>query len=137
MLSWHEDGWNGEKDDVDHGKGWVKTGATDVRILAPAVTEDHWVVDQEAVPGTPAVEAVSHVEQNWAVEPGGGDWTKVDTREVPAVVDTVWADSAPDGYLPTGASTSTTTTVQTDDVSPTAPDGDGWLRMPGSVVQVV
>ena len=137
MLSWHEDGWNGEKDDVDHGKGWFKTGITEVEVLTPAVTEDHWVVDQAAVPGTPAVEEVSHVEHTWSAEAGGDDWTQVDERTVPAVVETVWADSAPDGYLPTGASSSTTTAVQTDDVSATAPDGEGWSRVPGSLAQVV
>ena len=136
-LSWHEDGWNGEKDDVDHGRGWARTGVTETEIVTPAVTTDEWVVDQAAVPGIPAVEEVSHVEQTWATEPGGDDSTKVDERMVPAVLDTVWADAAPDGFLPTGASRSTTTTVETDEASATAPDGDGWTHVPGSVVQVV
>src|SRR4051794_2220647 len=61
-LAWHEAGWNGEKDDEDKGKGWASTGNTRVTTITAAVTEDRRVVDHPAVPGTPAVDEISHVE---------------------------------------------------------------------------
>ncbi len=137
-LRWERDGWNGEHGDVDNGKGWTKTGNTRDEVT-PAVTEEQWVVDQPAVPGTPAVEAVTHVETSWSHASPGDDWTgPLDQRDVPAVVDTVWAFAAPDGYTATGESRVHDVVVEETEVtSPTAPDGDGWVAVPESLVVVV
>lgn len=165
---WEPDGWNGEKGDVDKGQGWFKTGSTRSEETTPAVTEQRWVVDQPATPGTPAVEELSHVEYTWSPAspgagwdgpldsrttgggtehattdddqpPAGAGWVQVGpSRTVPAVVDTVWAVDAPDGYTPTGASRVRGTTVeQTATPSATAPEGDGWSPVTDSKVVVV
>lgn len=144
-LRWMPDGWNGEQGDVDKGQGWFKTGNTTVRVDTPAVTEQRWVVDQPATPGTPAVEELSHLEHTWAASspgtdwsgpldsrttgggtetattttgqpPAGSGWAQTGTpRTVPAVVDTVWALDAPAGYTATGASRVRDVTVEQTD----------------------
>ena len=136
---WERDGWNGEVDGEDHGKGWTKSGATREDVVTAAVTEDVWVVDQPAVPGTPAVEEVSHQVTAWAASSPGDDWDgPLDSRDVPAVLDTVWATSAPEGYSPTGGSrVRDVSTEETDSTSATAPDGDGWTAIADSRVTVV
>lgn len=160
---WEAEGWNADKGDTDTGKGWTKTGNTREDVLTPEVTADQWVVDQPAVP---AVDEVSHLEYDWsAVTPGadwvgpldtrlvggstettttdgdaptGDGWTQVETRTFPAVLDTVWALTAPDGYDPTGNSrVHDVTTEQTDTTSAEAPDGDGWSQVADSLVVVV
>ncbi len=136
---WERDGWNGEHADDDDGKGWFKDGNTREDVVTPAVTEDHWVVDQPATPGTPAVEEISHQKTAWADSAPGDDWTgPLDSRTIPAAVDIVWALDAPDGYTATGASrVHDVTTEEADGTSATAPDGDGWTAVTGSVVSVV
>jgi len=158
---WERDGWNAGN---DPDQGWYQSGNTRDEVVTPAVTEEHWVVDQ---PATPAVDAVSHLEYTWSAsspgaewngpldsravgggtesattsdddEPAGSGWSKVATHTFPAVVDTVWAQDAPDGYDPTGASrVHDVSTEQTDATSATAPDGDGWTQVDGSLVVVV
>jgi LPXTG-motif cell wall-anchored protein len=137
-----------------------------VEVVTPEVSEQQWIVDQAASEGTPAVTQLSHTEEVWAASTPGADWTgphdsrtvggstesttttgddlpagngwnKVDTRHVPAVVETVWAQAAPDGYIPTGGIRDLATPEQTDVPSAVAPDGEGWSRIAGSLVVVV
>lgn len=161
---WERDGWNGQHGDEDDGKGWAKTGNTREETVTPEVTEDEWVVDQ---PATPAVDEVSHLEYTWAESspgagwtgpldtrvvgggtesttttgddvPTGDGWTRTQTHDFPAVVDTLWAQDAPGGYDPTGASrVHDVATEQTDSTSATTPAGDGWSQVDGSRVVVV
>jgi hypothetical protein len=161
---WEHDGWNGEHAGDDDGKGWFKTGNTREDVVTPAVTEDHYVVDQAAVP---AIDEVSHVDTRWADSspgadwngpldtrtvgggtettttsgddvPAGDGWTRTATHTFPAVIDTLWALTAPDGYAPTGATrVHDVTTEETDGTSATAPDGDGWTQVADSRVVVV
>jgi len=136
---WEHDGWNGEHAGVDDGKGWLKTGNTREDVVTPAVTEDHWVVDQPATPGTPAIDEISHQESAWSESSPGDGWTgPLDSRTIPAVVDTLWAVDAPDGYTATGASrVHDVTTEETDGTSATPPAGDGWTAVTDSRVVVV
>jgi LPXTG-motif cell wall-anchored protein len=138
MTRWERDGWNGEHAGVDDGKGWLKTGNTREDVVTPAVTEDQWVVDQPATPGTPAIDEVSHQETAWSETSPGGEWTgPLDSRTIPAVVDTLWAVDAPDGYTATGASrVHDVTTEESDDTSAAPPDGDGWSAVADSRVVV-
>jgi hypothetical protein len=161
---WEEDGWNAT--DNPH-QGWYKSGNTRAEVLTPAVTEQRWVVDQPAVPGTPAVPEVSHTETTWAATspgaawagpldsrtegggteattttgggtPAGAGWVQQAVRQVPAVLDTVWALDAPTGYTATGESrVHDVTAEQTESTSAEAPAGDGWSRIAESVVEVV
>lgn len=161
---WEEDGWNATN---NPHQGWYKSGNTRVEVISPAVTEQRWVVDQPAVPGTPAVPEVSHTETTWAASspgaawtgpldsrtegggtesttttgdqtPAGAGWVEQAVRQVPAVLDTVWALDAPVGYTLTGESrVREVTTEQTEATSAEAPAGDGWSRITGSVVEVV
>lgn len=160
---WEDAGWNAEKADGDAGKGWTRTGATREDVVTDAVTEQVWVVDQEATSGTPAVTELSHLVQQWSASSPGNDWSgPLDTRVVgggttstvgddlppgagwaktgshvvPAVVDTLWAEDAPDGYDATGLSREDVATAQTTDHSATAP-GDGWTQVPDSRTLVV
>ena len=136
-LRWERDGWNGEKGDRDHGQGWTKTGNTRDEVT-PAVTETHWVVDHPAVPAMPAIDAVTHEETAWSQSLPGDAWAgPLDHRTVPAVVDKVWALTAPDGYTATGASRVHVVTEETDETSATAPEGDGWAPIEESHVVVV
>jgi hypothetical protein len=167
QTRWEEDGWNGDHGDEDKGKGWEKTGNTREKVIKKALTDTIKVVTQPATDGTPAVPEISHVEETWSTTSPGDDWTpdlgtaphgggtetttttgvdvpagdgwqKTATRHVPAVVDTVWALSSPEGYDATGASRiHDVTTESTDVTSATAPDGDGWTVVPGSQVVVV
>lgn len=155
-LRWAADGWNGEVAGVDHGKGWTKTGRA-----------RQWVVDHPATPGSPAVEAKSHLVTRWApVQPGsdwsatgawhtvagvtettttadgarpvGDGWVQVGVpRTFPAVVETVWAATAPDGWTSTGAERERDVLEQSDRTSPAAPEGDGWTAIEGSRTTVV
>jgi hypothetical protein len=155
-LRWAPDGWNGEVGDVDHGRGWTKTGRA-----------RQWVVDDAATPGSPAVPEQSHLEYTWSVSspgagwdgpldsrttgggtetttttngqsPAGGGWVQVGPpRTVQAVVDTVWAQDEPEGYTPTGAEREREYVEQTDATSPTAPDGDGWTAIADTRTTVV
>lgn len=160
---WAPEGWNAGNDEDE---GWYRTDNTRVEILTPEVSEQQWVVDQAAIEGTPAVTELSHTEEVWAASTPGADWTgphdsrtvggstesttttgddlpagnawnKLDTRHVPAVVDTVWAQTAPDGYIPTGDTRDLAIPEQTDVPSAAAPDGEGWSRIAGSLVVVV
>jgi hypothetical protein len=164
MTRWERDGWNGDHAGVDDGKGWLKTGNTREDVVTPAVTEQDWVVDQAA---TAAVDEVSHQEYSWAASspgaewtgpldsrtvgggtesatttgddvPAGSGWTLTGTQEFAEVVDTVWAQDAPAGYDPTGASRiHDVSTEETDATSASAPDGDGWTQVDGSRVVIV
>ena len=161
---WEDAGWNAEKADGDNGKGWTRTGATREDVVTEAVTQQVWVVDQAATPGTPAVTEISHLVHQWSASspgddwsgpldtrvvgggststigddvPSGSGWTKNGSHEVPAVVDTLWADDAPVGYDATGASRVKGTIVeQTSDHSAAGP-GDDWTQVSGSRVLVV
>jgi hypothetical protein len=153
---WEAAGWNGVKDDVDHGVGWAVT--------------DHarqWVVTQGATQGSDAVPEISHLEYQWsatspgaewtrtsaaphvtpgatetktthgAADPGNG-WTLLHTDTVPAVVDTKWASEAPEGYTETGADPQEQeSTDSTAGTSATAPQGDGWSKVTDSKVTVI
>lgn len=147
---WEADGWNGEKDDEDKGKGWSKTGNVQQWVVTPGT------------PGTPEVPEISHTEHRWSVTSPGPDWTATDesqvvpgatettttigdavpagdgwelvaTRTVAEEVLTTWALSAPDGYTGTGFSDDRVTTEQTAGTSATAP-GPDWTEIPGSRV---
>lgn len=161
---WEQDGWNGEHADDDDGKGWFKTGNTREDVVIPAVTEERYVVDHPAVP---AIDEVSHTDSDWAAtspgadwdgpldtrtvggstesattsgddQPAGTGWVKVATRTFPAVLDTIWATTPPDGYDATGNSRlHDVTTEETDATSAAAPDGDGWTQVADSRVVVV
>lgn len=161
---WREDGWNA---DNDPDQGWYKSGNTRQEILTQADTEQRWIVDQPAVPGTPAIPEISHTETTWAPSspgvawtgpldtrivgggtestttagddtPAGAGWIQQTVRQIPAVVDTIWAPVAPAGYTATGGSrVHSVTTEQTEATSADAPAGDGWSRITGSVVVVV
>ena len=166
QTRWERPDWNTQNGDADTGKGWTRTGASRENVVTEAVTRQVWVVDHAAIPGTPAIQEVSHLEYSWSeTSPGSGwtgpvvsrsvgggetttttgdeapagvGWAKAATREVPAVVDTLWADEAPDGYAATGASRAKhVTTEQTSDPSAAAPAGDGWSQVAGSRVVVV
>jgi hypothetical protein len=136
---WEHDGWNGEHAGVDDGRGWFKTGVTREDVVTPAVTDDTWVIDQPATPGTPAIDEVSHQETTWAATSPGAGWTgPLDSHTVPGVTDTVWAVDGPEGYTATGESrVHDVTTEQTDGTSADAPDGDGWSQVADSRVAVV
>lgn len=155
-LRWAPDGWNGEVGDIDHGRGWTKTGRA-----------RQWVVDHAATPGSPAVPETSHLEYTWSAASPGADWngpldsrttgggTETATttngrpptgagwvqtgapRTVPAVVDTIWAEEAPDGYTPTGAERGRDVVEQTEGTSPVAPEGDGWTVIEATRTTVV
>lgn len=162
---WEDAGWNGEKGDEDNGRGWVRTGASRIDVVTDAVTDQVWVVDQPATTGTPALPELSHVVYEWsAASPGAGwtgpldtrfvgepqtttttgddapsgpGWVQTTTRQVPAVVETVWATEAPDGFTATGAQTEHVTTEETSDTSADAPAGGDWTPVPDSGVVVV
>jgi hypothetical protein len=163
---WEKADWNTQDGDADTGKGWTRTGATRDDVVTEAVTKQVWVVDEEATEGTPAIPELSHLEYSWSeTSPGSGwsgpldspivgggetattsgdetppgdGWTKTATREVPAVFDTLWAVTEPDGYAATGDSRiKSGPTEQTSDPSADAPPGDGWRQVAGSQVVVV
>jgi hypothetical protein len=152
---WEVPGWNAEKSDGDKGLGWTSTG-----------NARQWVVTQAAVPGSDAVPEISHVELTWSATspgtewtqtgatreiagdtetattpgtmPSGAGWTLSSTDTVPAVVDTRWAQQAPDGYAETGSDPKEQlSTEYTDATSATSPQGDGWSKIDDSVVTVV
>ncbi|MFL6022779.1 MAG: hypothetical protein ACJ72O_05520 [Marmoricola sp.] len=162
-LRWESEDWGAQN---GKGNGWVKTGNTRQTEVTPAVTSQVWVVDAPATTGTPAVPAVTHDESAWALSSPGADWTGpadsrptasstenqttdgdapagtgwilVATHAVDAVFDTVWADSAPEGYSPTGASqVSGSHHEVTDAASANAPAGEGWSQVDGSETDVV
>ncbi|WP_182378355.1 LPXTG cell wall anchor domain-containing protein [Nocardioides sp. WS12] len=160
---WEIAGWNAD----EGGKGWSPTGATRVIEVTPAVTKTVWIVDQAAVPavselshvektwvadGTSGPAGSTSTDETRVVststetaelaagdEPAGAGWVKGDfTQTAAAIIDSVWAGTAPDGYDPTGAERAGTPTVeQTDVVSAAAPAGDGWAQVDGSGVTVV
>lgn len=161
-LRWESPEWGAQN---GAGSGWKLTGNTRETELTPAVTEQRWVIDVPAVPGTPAVTEISHVESQWADTTPGAEWTETDetrpgptttenattdgdapagdgwvlqaTRFLAAVVDTIWAAAAPDGYDATGATrVAGTEHEETDLASPAAPAGDGWTAVDGSLVTV-
>jgi hypothetical protein len=163
QTRWEDEGWNADKDGGDKGQGWEKTGNTRERTITPAVTEEVKVVTEPARDGTPAVPEISHVEETWAAtspgedwaqdlgtpaqgggtesvtttgddQPAGDGWQETATRHVDAFVDTLWAQSAPDGYDATGESrVLDVTTEETDGTSATAPEGEGWTIVPESL----
>lgn len=161
-VRWERSDWGAQNGE---GKGWKKTGATREIETVAAVTEQGWVVDVPAVPGTPAVPEQSHVEDAWALTSPGDDWvptgenrpgadvvehvtTVGDTpdgagwretarRESAEVLDTVWAGAAPEGYLPTGASRVASVVHEVaPGTSADAPEGEGWTKVAGSEVVV-
>jgi hypothetical protein len=154
---WEAAGWNGVKDDVDHGLGWVLTGHG-----------RQWVVTQEATQGSDAVPEISHLEYTWSTSSPGAEWTQTSaaphvtpgstetttthganspagtgwaltgTETVPAVVHTMWAPEAPEGYTATEADPKEeASTESSDGTSTTPPPGDGWSKVAGSGVTVV
>ncbi|MFJ9313123.1 hypothetical protein ACIRN4_02945 [Pimelobacter simplex] len=97
---WEREGWNAG----ENGKGWSPTGATDVQVVTPEVTEQVWVVDRPAVPEVPEV---SHVETTWVVD-----------GAVP-----------PAGAVATGGSREASSTPESRDLAPgVVPDGAGWTE---------
>lgn len=162
-LRWEDADWGAQN---GNGKGWKKTGNTREVVVTPAVTTPVWVIDVPAVPAIPAVPEVSHTESAWAFSapgagwtgpveeratasstenattdgaaPAGDGWSLVDTRVVPAVVDTLWSAVAPEGYTPTGLGRAGASThEETDTASAAAPAGDGWAKVEGSETTVV
>jgi len=162
-LRWESEDWGAQN---GQGNGWKKTGNTRETEVTPAVTTQVWVVDSPATPGTPAIPATTHDESVWSLSSPGGDWTGpadskpgasstenqttdgdapdgdgwklVATHVIDAVYDTVWADSAPDGYDPTGNSKVVGSHhEQTDATSATAPAGDGWSEVSDSATTVI
>lgn len=163
-LRWESPDWGAQNGE---GNGWVKTGNHRDREITPAVTVQHWVVDVPATPGTPAMPAITHVESQWATSSPGGDWTgpfdsrpgssttenqttsgdapagsgwvKTATRHIDAVLEYVWAATAPgDDWTATGDSrVADVTHEETPGTTATAPDGDGWTTIDGSEVTVV
>jgi hypothetical protein len=134
---WESPDWAAQN---GQGQGWEKTGNTREDVITPAQTEQHWVVDQAATPGTPGSPLVSHTETATTTgdAPDGTGWTQAAVHNVPAATDIVWALEAPDGYTATGNSkVHDVTTEQTDAPSATAPEGDGWSTIAGSEIQVV
>jgi hypothetical protein len=155
-LRWAPDGWNGEQGEVDHGRGWTKTGRT-----------RQWHVDHASTTGSPAIPEKSHTVTEWAALSPGDEWSATGAsrvvpgatqtattrdgarpagdgwvqdgapRTVPAVVDTRWAEVAPDGWTATGAVRPHEYVEQTDAISPTAPEGDDWTAIEDSRVTVV
>ncbi|MCW2754592.1 MAG: hypothetical protein JWQ32_2003 [Marmoricola sp.] len=162
-LRWESPDWGAQN---GNGDGWVKTGNTRELEITPAVTEQVWVIDVPGTPATPGSPAVTHVETQWAPSlptgdgwtgpidtrtadpttetvttdgppPAGAGWTVVATRHVDAVVDTVWASSAPDGYTATGAEhPGASTHEETDVTSAAAPAGDGWSAIDATLVTI-
>lgn len=161
---WESPDWGAQNGNGNGG--WEKTGNTREREITPAVTQQQWVVDVPATPGTPAIPEVSHVESQWAASspgadwsgpqdsrttpgtteqqttagdpPAGDGWVLTATRNIAAVIDTVWAATAPDGYTATGDSrVAGTDHEETDATSATAPAGDGWTAIAESAVTVV
>lgn len=161
-VRWERSDWGAQN---GQGKGWKKTGATREVETAAAVTEVRWVVDVPAVPGTPAVPEQSHVEEAWALSspgdgwaptgesrpgaevvehattagatPDGAGWRETARRESVAVIDTVWAGAAPEGYTPTGAARVASVVHEvTSETSAVAPAGEGWTQVVGSEVVI-
>jgi hypothetical protein len=158
---WESPDWGAQ-----NGNGWTKTGNTEQSTVSPAVTGQQWVVDVPATAGTPAEPAVTHVETTWALSSPGADWTGpiatqpgtpttetattngdapagvgwalVATREIPAVIDSVWTTEAPAGYTATGDQRVASVDHQvTPATSATAPAGDGWTTVDASEVTVI
>lgn len=159
---WERSDWGAQN---GQGKGWVKTGVTREVETAAAVTEERWVVDVPAVPGTPAIPEQSHVDEAWALSspgddwaptgesrpgadvveyaitagetPDGAGWRETARRESVAVIDTVWAGAAPEGYTPTGAARVASVVHEvTSETSAVAPAGEGWTQVAGSEVVI-
>lgn len=157
-FKWESEDWGNDP--------WLKTGNTRVVEITPAVTEQKWIVDAPAVPGTPAIPEVSHVESTWAEDtpdgfdpdpvdsrpgavvvqeettngpaPAGAGWTEVAQRHLPAVVDFIWSAAAPDGYDATGQTRVASNTHEvTEKTSAAAPEGQAWSEVAGSEVVVV
>jgi len=162
-LRWEDTTWGARN---GNGTGWIQTGNTREVVVTPAVTTQQWVIDVPAIPGLPAVPEISHTESTWArtapgddwagptderattpttetattdgPAPTGAGWTLVDTRTIPAVIDTLWALVAPDGYTPTGASQAAGIDhEETTETAAAAPAGDGWAKVFGSETTVV
>lgn len=162
-VRWERSDWGAQN---GQGKGWKKTGATREVETAPAVTAQQWVVDVPAVPEVPAIPEQAHVEEAWAssspgdgwaptgesrpgvnvVEnvttaggsPDGAGWRETARRGAVAVLDTVWAAAAPEGYTPTGAERVASVVHEvTSETSAVAPAGEGWTQVAGSEVVVV
>ncbi len=161
-VRWERSDWGAQN---GQGKGWKKTGATREVETDPAVTLEQWVVDVPAVPELPAVPEQSHVEDAWestnpgdgwtptgesrpginVVEnattagetPDGAGWRETARRGSVAVLDTVWAGAAPEGYTPTGvARVASVIHEVTSETSSVAPEGEGWTQVAGSEVVV-
>lgn len=161
-LRWERSDWGAQH---GQGKGWSKTGATREVETSPAVTQQRWVVDVPATPAQPGLPELSHVEEAWSSTSPGADWTatgderrgpggvetrttdgaapsgdgwrEVARRETAPVVETVWAATAPEGYLPTGSSRVAAVTQElTATTSAAAPEGEGWAALAGSEVVV-
>lgn len=107
---WEIAGWNAGPG----GLGWVPTGASRVVELVPAVTQQVWVVDQPAVPGTPEIPEVSHQEFAWVLD----------------------GDTPPVGSSATGASRVASSITEDEELPEgQSPEGAGWVR--GAVVETV
>jgi len=163
---WEAEGWNAGAG----GTGWSPTGSTRGTVLAPAVTEEVWVVDSPEVPPVEEVPEVAHTETAWFAsddvvpegwQPTGAtrvDGTTTDRVELPAgeepgtgwtslgvvgvtggVLETLWAASADPaaGWQPTGATRAGSPVVETTPLLALAPEGPGWVQVPGSEVVVV
>lgn len=161
QLRWEDEDWGAQNGD---GMGWTTTGNTRPVVLIPAVTTLTYVIDVPGTPAVPAIPEVSHLEELWAAISPGADWTQVDerpgatttekattdgdapagagwtlveTRNIDAVIDTVWAFLAPDGYTPTGASqVAGSNHEETAVPAAAAPAGDGWTKVEASEVVV-
>lgn len=159
-LRWESEDWGAKS-----GKGWEKTGNTKLHVLDPAVTGTRTVVDSPAIPGSPAIPAVTHEETQWAstdpgaswtgptdsrpgtssteyattdgTQPAGTGWVAGETRTFDAVTETGWAETVPADATPTGASrVARTEHEETDAPSAEAPAGTGWTKVADSAVTV-
>ncbi len=162
-LRWEDPDWGAQN---GNGQGWKKTGNSRNVVVTPAVTEQQWVVDVPANPGVPAIPEVAHTESAWALNspgegwtgpsderatgsttenattdgdaPAGTGWSLVDSRSVPAEIDTRWALVAPEGYTATGGTRAVGTRYEeTEATTAATPEGDGWAKVADSETTVV
>ena len=99
QVRWEPPEWNSQ--DNPSSNGWLWSGNTQQVLVTPAVTDEVWVVDIPATPGTPEVPAVTHTETIWALSDPGGDWTPTGNSQV-ADSDTE-TTTLPEGETPQGS----------------------------------
>lgn len=103
-------------------------------LWSATVPGEPWTSTGETRPGTPILETTTTT----GATPTGEGWTKVATRDFPAVLAYNWAEVIPDGGTATGMTRIAGTRTQTTDKpSASAPEGTGWAKVLDSVVTVV